>query len=140
MGDGATSYVPGKSREEPKIGSGKDSSGVVRKTAQWAFTSQWTGESFLRRWVLVGPSPGPHFSSVRTEEAWKARPGVGSLGDAGWGRWRGRATPTWDPGPGPAPGVRHQPAPRSRVLFGPARAAVGALSPPAVAMAPARGS
>lgn len=88
---------------------------------------------------FVGPSPGPRFSSVRTEEAWKARPGVGSLGDAGWGRWRAQATSTWDPDPGPAPGVRHQPAPRSRVLFRPARAAVGALSPPAVTMAPARG-
>lgn len=36
MGDGAISEIPGKSRREPKIGSGKDSSEVVQNVARWA--------------------------------------------------------------------------------------------------------
>lgn len=63
----------------------------------------------------------------------KAKPGTGMRGDDGPGDSRS------GPRPGPAPAVRHQPAPRRRVLLRPARAAVGALSRPAMATAPALG-
>lgn len=131
-GDGAISEVPGKSSEEPKVVSGKDSSelGQLQVNGRGELSEVGFGGTFSLATLSF-------FHQNRRGLVSEA--GRRVLGEAGRGRWRAWVTPTRGAGPGPAPGVRHQPAPRRLVLFRPARAAVGALSPPALVMSPASG-
>lgn len=62
-GDGAISEVPGKSSEEPKVVSGKDSSELGQL--------QVNGRGELSEVGFGGTFSLPRFpSSIRTEEAW----------------------------------------------------------------------